>query len=87
MIVNVRFSTRRPRTAAIAALVCIASPAMAQQPPLIPDRAVLRPGPQTAIDAEWLTDQERKDLRVFHGVWDDRDIDSPTRRASVALNA
>ena len=87
MIVNVRFSTRRPRTAAIAALVCIASPAMAQQPPLIPDRAVLRPGPQTAIDAEWLTDQERKDLRVFHGVWDDRDIDSPTRRAAVALNA
>ena len=87
MVVDVMFSTRRLRTAAVAALACIAGPAMAQQPSLIPDRAVLHPAAQTAIDAQWLTDEERKDLRVFHGVWDDRDIDSPTRRAAVTLNA
>ena len=87
MVVDVRFSTRRLRTAAVAALACIAGPAIGQQRPLIPDRTVLRPVAQAAIEAQWLTEEERKDLRVFHGIWDDRDVDSPTRRAAVALNA
>lgn len=38
-----------------------------------------------AIAAEWLTDNERKDLRVFHGVWDARDLDTPSRAAAAAL--
>ncbi len=85
MIAGVRFSTL---SAAVAALVCLAYPAMAQQRrPLIPDRVVLQPAAQTAIDAQWLTDDERRDLRVFHGVWDDRDLDTPARRAAVAMNA
>jgi tetratricopeptide (TPR) repeat protein len=37
--------------------------------------------------AAWLTDDERAELRVFHGVWDDRDLRTPTLRAQAALNA
>ena len=87
MITDVRFSIRRLQAAAVAAGVCIVGSAVAQQRPLVPDRAVLRPSAQAAIEAQWLTEEERKDLRVFHGIWDDRDVDSPTRRAAVALNA
>ncbi len=38
------------------------------------------------LDAAYLTDEERKDLRVFHGVWRDGDLDTPQRRAGAALN-
>ncbi len=37
------------------------------------------------LDAAYLTDDERKDLRVFHGVWQDGDLDTPQRRARAAL--
>ena len=37
------------------------------------------------LEATYLTDDERKDLRVFHGVWKDGDLDTPQRRARAAL--
>lgn len=38
-----------------------------------------------AIEAEFLTDDERKDLRIFHGVWKESDLDTPQRRARAEL--
>lgn len=51
---------------------------------LTPDLAepVLR-----AIEAPYLTDDERADLRVFHGVWLESDLDGVNRRARAALVA
>src|SRR5262249_41251918 len=35
--------------------------------------------------ASYLTDDERRNLRVFHGVWQDDDLSTPQRRATAAL--
>jgi lipopolysaccharide biosynthesis regulator YciM len=37
------------------------------------------------IEAPYLTPEERKNLRVFHGVWRESDLDTPQRRATAAL--
>src|SRR3954468_3040454 len=37
------------------------------------------------LEAPYLTDDERRDLRVFHGVWREDDLNTPQRRASAAL--
>lgn len=37
------------------------------------------------LEAEYLREDERKDLRIFHGLWHDEDLDTPQRRASAAL--
>ena len=55
--------------------------------PLVPLQVSLHESAQAAIDAAWLTDEERAALRLFHGVWDDRNLNSPQTRAVVALNA
>ncbi|NNF43258.1 MAG: tetratricopeptide repeat protein [Phycisphaerales bacterium] len=57
------------------------------QAPLVPDRFPLSDAATRVIDAAWLTDEERAALRVFHGVWDDRDLASAETRAIVAMNA
>lgn len=60
--------------------------ASAQAPPqLVPEAATLLPAIERDLDAPYLTPDERKDRRVFHGVWDDRDLDAPPRRARAAL--
>jgi tetratricopeptide (TPR) repeat protein len=38
-----------------------------------------------ALEAEYLSAAEKQDLRVFHGVWRDADLDTPQRRATAAL--
>jgi tetratricopeptide (TPR) repeat protein len=38
-----------------------------------------------ALEAPYLTEEEGKDLRVFHGVWREGDLDTPERRAHAAL--
>lgn len=37
------------------------------------------------LEAPYLTEEERKDLRVFHGVWRGGDLDTPARRSRAAL--
>jgi tetratricopeptide (TPR) repeat protein len=54
---------------------------------LVPRQVRLGEAGQSAIDAAWLTDEERAAARVFHGVWDERDLTTPSSRAWVALNA
>lgn len=57
-------------------------PAESRQPIPAPDvaDAVLK-----LIEAPYLNDDERKDLRIFHGVWREGDLDTPARRARAAL--
>lgn len=74
---------------AAAASMWLGSPAAAQpdRSTLVPPVVELAEPARRAIDAGYLTDEERKDLRVFHGVWEPGDLDTPARRAAVALNA
>ncbi len=67
----------------------VMAPAAVGQPeqPLVPEYVPLDAAAQAAIDAEFLTEDERRALRVFHGIWDQDDLDTPLRRAIVALNA
>lgn len=37
------------------------------------------------LNAPYLSDEEKKDLRVFHGLWEAADLDTPGRRARAAL--
>lgn len=37
------------------------------------------------LKAPYLTDEERKDRRIFHGVWEEGDLDTPARTARAAL--
>ncbi len=73
---------------AAAAAALGAPPGLAQDgPPIVPTQVSLSPTVRAAIDAAWLDDQERKELRVFHGAWEPGDLDTPARQAAVALNA
>lgn len=51
----------------------------------LPDSVAPAPAVLEAITASYLKDGERKDLRVRHGMFDDVDLDTPARRARVAL--
>jgi tetratricopeptide (TPR) repeat protein len=45
----------------------------------------LAPAIRRMLDAEFLTEEEKRDRRVFHGVWTDEDLNTPQRRATAAL--
>lgn len=63
--------------AAIGALVCAQSRSLAQEG--------LNPAVTQRIEAAFLTADEKRDLRVYHGVWTEGDLDTPARRAAAAL--
>ena len=44
----------------------------------------LSPAVHRAIDAPFLTDDERHDKRIFHGIWTEADLTTPARRALAA---
>ena len=81
------FSPRHVTAAAFVLLAAVGGTAAQSNRPLVPQLVGLHPSAQAAIDAAWLTDAERRALRVFHGVWDERDLNTPQARAVVALNA
>jgi tetratricopeptide (TPR) repeat protein len=55
------------------------APAEAVEPPP-PHAAVLQ-----ALELDYLSEDERADRRVFHGLWRESDLEDPTRRATAAL--
>ncbi len=63
--------------AAIGAVLCAQGPALAQDG--------LSPAVTRRIEAEFLSADEKRDLRVYHGVWTEDDLDTPARRAAAAL--
>ena len=85
-------AVRRSIAAACLIALCAARIAAAQEPsredmPLVPEGFVLDQAASSAIAAAWLTDDERSVMRVFHGVWDERDLRTPALRSATALNA
>ncbi len=63
---------------------------------VVPKRVVRMPGGRRddvepaegvvkLLAQSYLTDEEKKDLRVFHGLWTPEDLDTPARRAGAAL--
>jgi cellulose synthase operon protein C len=64
----------------------------AQAPPDVPPPVAEASPPEMseavlgALGAPYLSADELKDLRIFHGVWQPGDLDTPARRARAALN-
>ncbi|HWB19510.1 MAG TPA: hypothetical protein VG711_04350, partial [Phycisphaerales bacterium] len=81
------FKNVRRLAAAIVGIVMWSadSATFAQEGGIVPQAAALSDPAQKAVEAPWLKDEERAALRVFHGVWDDRDLISPRLRAEAAL--
>jgi Flp pilus assembly protein TadD len=72
----------RRLVAIVAGTLSLAAPLAAQ---IVPETAPPAETVLRAISEEWLDADERKDLRVDHGVWDARDLDTPARNARAAL--
>jgi len=49
------------------------------------DRPKLSEPARQRLEAEYLSEAEARALRVFHGVWEEGDLDSPSLRARAAL--
>lgn len=76
----------RARLQALAAwlALAVAPLASAQQSP-VPEAIAPDPVVLESVRADFLTREERSDLRVRHGLYDDLDLDAPVRRARIAL--
>ena len=72
----------KARAALLAAL--LATPALAAQP--LPDagdpEALAAPAVLQRLSAEFLTDDERRDLRLRHGLWQPADLADPAANAA-----
>ena len=79
---------RAPLAVIVALVVGIAvghGAAQEASQPLVPAAFRLSDAAAKSIAADWLKPDERKDLRVFHGVWDERDLDTPARETRGGL--
>ncbi len=81
-----RIAARVLAGAAAAVPALITGPAVAQpgQRPLVPEAFPLDAAVRSALDVDWLTDEERAALRTFHGQWTHEDLAEPRRAAFVA---
>ncbi len=89
------------RIAILLSAVCLAfpGPAAPAAPPAVPPipPADSQPAPlelppvakavQSLLASTYLSGDEKKDLRIRHGVWEPGDLDTPARRARAALLA
>lgn len=71
---------KRSRAALLLTLTGLCSGAHAQQ-----GQVVVSPAVQRIIDAPYTTDQERAQLRVFHGLWTESELANPAFRAVAAF--
>ncbi|MFW5652577.1 MAG: tetratricopeptide repeat protein [Planctomycetota bacterium] len=57
-----------------------------QQQALVPTRVELKQRMANFIDSDFLSEDERRELRIFHGVWRrDQDLNTPRRTAETDL--
>ncbi len=78
------------RSAVAILLLTLAAPALGAQPVQIRPQErdpgpPLAPSVERLLEAPYLTDDERRELRLKHGLWTDEDLDTPARRAHAAL--
>ncbi len=59
--------------------------AVLAQQTFVPEAVAPAPAVVETERAPYLTPEERRDFRVRHGIFDDTDLDTPTRRALVAV--
>jgi len=71
--------------AGVMALLSATAPPVPAQPASLVEPPPLQEGVLTRIGLEYLSDDERADLRIFHGLWREADLASPARRARAAL--
>ncbi|MCE2885174.1 MAG: hypothetical protein LW806_09785 [Planctomycetaceae bacterium] len=72
------------RSLALVAGLGLAAVASAQST-FVPEVVAPSPAVAETARAEYLTEDERREFRVRHGIFDDTDLDRPSRRALVAL--
>ncbi|MBU3728019.1 MAG: hypothetical protein FGM37_02070 [Phycisphaerales bacterium] len=65
----------------------VPAPPAGEPPPREGGAAALPPAAQSAVSAEWLTPAERREARIFHGVWTADDLQDPQMRARAAAVA
>lgn len=80
-----RWSAEILRTTLLMSVFFWVQATSAQQPTLVPTTPLLSPAVAAAMEQPWLTEPERRQMRLFHGVWDERDLVTPEDRASAAL--
>ncbi len=76
---------RSPLRAALIALVAALAPLTHAQDIKTEQRDTTPESVRRALESRYLTDDERKDLRVRFGLWTDADLDTPARRARAAI--
>lgn len=64
--------------------LCVLPAALAQKT-FVPEAVAPAPAVVETVRAGYLTPEERREFRIRHGIFDDTDLDTPTRRAVVAL--
>lgn len=70
------------------AWVCVASPPTEVDPSRSPlPMPELASPVRTLLQAEYLSEEEKRDLRIRHGLWTPSDLDTPIRKAGAALVA
>lgn len=72
----------RLRCLAAVSLAIVAGAAWCQD--IVPP---VNPALVARLEAPYLSDDERRDLRIEHGLWTDEDLDTPARRARAAVLA
>ncbi|MGA1016823.1 MAG: hypothetical protein ACO3YY_02370 [Phycisphaerales bacterium] len=65
-------------------VLAISTTALAQSPAMEPPP--IDPALEQALDAPWLDEEERRNLRVNHGLRQEGDLDTPLQRARAALD-
>ena len=82
---NCRWLTESFRTTLLLSAFCWVQVTFAQQSSLVPTTPLLSPVVATAMEQPWLTEPEQRQMRLFHGVWDERDLVTAEDRAFAAL--
>ncbi|MBX3373260.1 MAG: tetratricopeptide repeat protein [Phycisphaeraceae bacterium] len=74
-----------PFLAVVVALLHTADRAAAQSGALVPERFQPAEPVRDLLSAPWLTDEERRRLRVFHGLWSADDLTDPVLYAQAMI--
>ncbi|MSR18785.1 MAG: tetratricopeptide repeat protein [Phycisphaerales bacterium] len=52
---------------------------------VVPSSVGLAPSVRAALEAPWLSSEQRQDMRIEHGAWNQGDLDTPNRAVAAAV--